>query len=120
MKKARIIIVILVLLGAASLAEAQIVVSQTTASTTRFHEKSGREKGLVIRPEILATHDVNHPEGNLINFHATVAYQFNPYYSIGGGLGVDNLQSVFSGSKALPLHRPKNRLPVFTQQWHHQ
>ena len=51
MKKARIIIVILVLLGAASLAEAQIVVSQTTASTTRFHEKSGREKGVVIRPE---------------------------------------------------------------------
>ena len=91
MKKARIIIVILVLLGAASLAEAQIVVSQTTASTRKIYEKSGREKGIVIRPEILATHDVNHPEGNLINFHATVAYQFNPYYSIGGGLGVDNL-----------------------------
>ena len=91
MKHARIIIALLVLLGATSLAEAQIVVSQTTASTRKIYEKSGREKGIVIRPEILATHDGDSPGGNLINIHAIVAYQFNPYFSIGGGLGIDNL-----------------------------
>jgi len=82
---------LLVLLGAASLAEAQIVVSSTNASTTRTYEKSGRVKGLVIRPEILATQDSDPPSGNLINIHAIVAYQFNPYFSIGGGLGIDIL-----------------------------
>ena len=82
MKKARIIIAMLVLFGVASLAEAQIVVSQTTASTTRFHEKSGREKGWVISPEVGISK-------KFYMANVTAAYQFNPFLSIGGGTGLE-------------------------------
>lgn len=96
MKHARIIIALLVLLGAASLAEAQVVVSQTTASTTKVYEKSGREKGLVVRPELGLTYIEYNPEGVFLNAHAIIAYQFNPYFAIGAGTGVDN---TFCGSQ---------------------
>ena len=82
MKKARIIIAMLVLFGVASLAEAQIVVSQTTASTTRVHEKSGREKGWVICPEVGISK-------KFYMANVTAAYQFNPFLSIGGGTGLE-------------------------------
>jgi len=76
---------LLVLLGAASLAEAQIVVSQTTASTTRIHAKSGREKGLVIRPEI----GIRGLSNTFYMADVTAAYQFSPNLSIGGGTGLE-------------------------------
>ena len=82
MKHARIIIALLMLLGASSLAEAQIVVSSTTASTTRLHEKSGREKGWVISPEVGISK-------KFYMANVTAAYQFNPYLSIGGGIGLE-------------------------------
>ena len=82
MKHTRIIIALSLLLSIASLAEAQIVVSQTTASTTRVHEKSGRKKGLVIRPEVGISKD-------FYMVDASVAYQFNPYLAFGGGLGFE-------------------------------
>lgn len=86
MKHPRIIIAMAVLLGAASLAEAQIVVSSTTATTIR--EKSGREKGIVIRPDLGIGWGVAQ-EPLLVEFSGTVAYQLNPYLAIGVGLGFD-------------------------------
>lgn len=86
MKKVRIIMVMLVLLGMASLADAQIVVSQTTASTTRIHEKSGREKGFVIRPEIAA--GFGFWTGVMYDLNCSFDYQFNPYFSVGAATGV--------------------------------
>lgn len=94
MKKARNIIVLLMLLGAASLAEAQIMVSSTTASTQRIYEKSGREKGLVIRPELnLGTCDF---VDGIYGGSATLVYQFSPYIEagIGGGVTV-NVSEMF-------------------------
>lgn len=87
MKKVRIIMAMLVLLGAAPLAEAQIMVSSTTASTQRIYEKSGREKGWVIRPELTMGYTFHYGFSSIIN--ATFAYQFNPYYTIGAGAGVN-------------------------------
>lgn len=85
MKKSRIIIALLVLLGAASLAEAQIVVSSTTASTHREKPKSGREKGWVIRPEV-EFGTGSHFDGG-VGIYGTAAYQLNSYFAFGGGLG---------------------------------
>lgn len=89
MKKARNIIVLLMLLGAASLAEAQIVISQTTVSTTRVYEKSGREKGFLIRPEAAA--GVGFGVGMMYDLNCSFGYQFNPYFSIGGGTGINSI-----------------------------
>ena len=86
MKHTIIIMAMLMLLGAASLAEAQIVVSSTTASTIR--EKSGREKGLVIRPDLGAGWGVAYGP-LLVEINGTIAYQLNPYLAIGVGLGYD-------------------------------
>lgn len=91
MKKVRIIMALLVLLGVASLAEAQIVVSQTTASTTKVYEKSGREKGFLIRPEVGL--GVVFDEGWFLNLQGTFAYQFNPYFTIGAGIGMNIIPS---------------------------
>lgn len=91
MKKARIIMAILMLLGAASLAEAQIVVSQTTASTSKVYEKSGREQGFVIRPELGLGADLGYCGGWFLGLHATFAYQFNPYFTLGAGTGLNCL-----------------------------
>ena len=79
---------LLVLLGAASLAEAQIVVSSTTASTVTIKEKekSGREKGLAIRPEIGIGTGMLDLE---MACFGTVAYQFNPIIAVGGGAGLE-------------------------------
>ena len=101
MKNTRIIMALLMLLGAVSLAEAQIVVSQTTASTTRIHEKSGRKKGVVIRPEIAlgfgnCRSRVDYGEyemdfygkTNLISLYCNFDYQFNPYFTLGAGTGL--------------------------------
>lgn len=88
----------LVLLGAAPLAKAQIVISSTTASTTHTKAektKSGRDKGWVIRPELGIG-----GYGFTFNYHVmgltgTFEYQFNPYIAIGFGAGL-NWYSDFS------------------------
>lgn len=71
MKKVSIIMIMLMLLGAASLAEAQIVVSQTTASTIRIYEKSEREKGFYVRPEGAFGFGFFHHNGMLINLNCS-------------------------------------------------
>jgi len=84
----------LMLLGAAPLAEAQIMVSSTTATTQRIYEKSGREKGWVLRPEASFGFGFIHKTGLLTHLNGTFNYQFNPYFSVGAGSGL-NVFSVF-------------------------
>lgn len=95
MKNARIIMAMLVLLGAASMAEAQIVVSSTTASTTREVTRSGRE-GWAIRPAV----EIGLPS---FGISGTVCYHFNPYFSIGGGLGCFVVYDNSSRPSSLPI-----------------
>lgn len=78
----------LVLFGMATLSEAQIVVSSTNASTTKIYEKSGREKGWLIRPELGVGYHVMEGGGFMFDPSVTIEYQFNPYFSIGAGTGV--------------------------------
>lgn len=90
MKTTRLLITVL-LLGMASLAEAQIVVSSTTASTTHVRAekpKSERTRDLVIRPAIDL--GVGVWEFPFVGVSGTIAYQFNPHYSIGGGFGFNS------------------------------
>lgn len=90
MKQSKFFIALLMLLGTATLAQAQIVVSSTNATTERIYEKSGRVKGLVIRPELGITYIFYNPEGFFLSANATIAYQFNPYFAVGVGTGIDN------------------------------
>lgn len=90
MKKTSIIIALLLLFGLTSLTEAQIVVTSTTASTTHVKKerpKSGREKGWLIRPELGVGYHVMENGGFMLDPSVTIAYQFNPYFSIGAGTG---------------------------------
>ena len=88
MKLTRLIIALVLLFGMTTFAEAQIVVTSTTASTTHVKKerpKSGREKGWVIRPEIEP--GMGFREEGSLGLRGVACYQFNPYWSIGGGLG---------------------------------
>ena len=88
MKKSSIIIILALLFGMTTLAEAQIVVTSTTASTTHVKKerpKSGREKGLVVRPEI--EYGSGFAGYGNIGINAFVGYQFNPYFAVGGSCG---------------------------------
>ena len=119
MKHARIIIALLVLLGAASLAEAQIVVSQTTASTTRIHAKSGREKGFIIRPEVGIGSNISDGWW-AFNLYATFAYQFNPYFAIGVGTGLNSFPFQEYDRKTAILGLPlfvNSRVYFSDRQW---
>lgn len=81
MKKIKILFTVLMLFAFVYKAEAQIVVTSTTASTEKTPKtKSIRQKGLVVRPEIGA--------GFSFNARCNVIYQFNPYISLGGGTGI--------------------------------
>lgn len=104
MKRVRIIMVMLVLLGVASLAEAQIVVSQTTVSTTRVYEKSGREKGWVIRPELGFGFHISNHGGFMIDPTITGVYQFSPYFSIGAGSGITYLNCIYDAMISIPIY----------------
>lgn len=70
--------------------DAQIVVTSTTASTEKIpeppKEKSLRQKGLVLRPEIGI--GLNIEGGMQLNLLGIASYQFNPYISLGGGTGI--------------------------------
>lgn len=80
--------------------EAQIVVTSTTASTEKIpeppKEKSLRQKGLVVRPEIGIGIGLNTEIGiglktsskMHLNILGIANYQFNPYISLGGGAGL--------------------------------
>lgn len=117
MKKVRIVIALLVLLGAASLAEAQIVVSSTTASTTHVKAekpKSGRAKGWVFRPEGTIGGSVGGKSLSLVKLHGTFDYQFNPYFSIGVGTG---MSYVFSGDWSIPLPYANARAYFCDRKW---
>ena len=72
--------------------EAQIVVTSTTASTEKIpeppKEKSLRQKGLVVRPEIGI--GLNTSAKMQLNILGIANYQFNPYISLGGGAGLSS------------------------------
>lgn len=102
MKNARIIMAMLMLLGAATLVEAQIVVSSTTASTVRQRPKSGREKGLVLRPDI--EYGVGAVEFGM-GINCTADYQFNPIFSVGGGIGC-NYEFYWAECVSKPISMP--------------
>ena len=84
----RTLLIIMMLFGLAALTEAQIVVTSTTASTKHVKKerpKSGREKGLVIRPEF--EYGSGFAGYGNIGINAFVGYQFNPYFAVGGSCG---------------------------------
>lgn len=71
--------------------EAQTLISSTTAYTEVIKpeaSKSGRVRGLVIRPEVgLGAYS----KGFVACANGTLSFQFNPYFSLGGGYGLDVL-----------------------------
>lgn len=113
MKKAKIMMALLMLFGMASSAEAQIVVSQTTASTTKVYEKSGREKGWVIRPEAEFGAVFRYYSWSL-KLHANFTYQFNPYFTLGAGTGFNSMPS--KKLNAFPLYA-NARFYFCDRQW---
>ena len=87
MKKIKILFTVLMLFAFVYKAEAQIVVTSTTASTEKTPKtKSIRQKGLVVRPEIGI--GLNLEKGMQLNILGIANYQFNPYISLGGGTGL--------------------------------
>ena len=87
MKTARLLLVLLALFGLTSLSDAQEV------------SKSGREKGLVIRPEIGVGMG---SLGKSDNYYAlylqgSVDYQFNPYFNAGVGAGFSTNNWCYGG-----------------------
>lgn len=101
MKKLRILFAILVVMVIGSQVNAQTLISSTTAYTTVINSepaKSGRVKGLVLRPEIGIESDIDFDD---LGFQAngTIAYQFNPYIAIGLGSGYER----FNGYKYIPV-----------------
>ena len=97
MKKALLVITIFIL-GLSSIAEAQIIVNSTQASTIK--EKSSRQKGLVLRTDIGAGF-LYGPNVYSINLSGNIGYQFNPFITLGGGLGIEYLED---GSLAIPFY----------------
>lgn len=87
MKKIKILFTVLMLFAFVYKAEAQIVVTSTTASTEKTPKsKSIRQKGLVVRPEIGI--GLNEEKWMQLNILGIANYQFNPYISLGGGTGL--------------------------------
>ena len=98
MKNRILLLLLFVCLSFTTVTEAQTLITSTTASTTVIEEeptKSGRVKGLVLRPEARIGYGTG---GAVIGLDGTLAYQFNPYISLGGGYGwdvCDGLNSVW-------------------------
>jgi len=89
MKKIKILFTVLMLFAFVYKAEAQIVVTSTTASTEKTPKtKSIRQKGLVVRPEIGIGLNVEEWMQLKLNILGIANYQFNPYISLGGGTGL--------------------------------
>lgn len=95
--KKKLLIVSIFLLGISTMAEAQIIINSTQASTIK--EKSSRQKGLIIRPDIGVGVGIGYVGAN-INLSGNIGYQFNPYITLGGGLGIEYLKS----SLAIPFY----------------
>jgi hypothetical protein len=100
MKKSLFIIVIS-LLGFSSITEAQIIVNSTQASTIKIKNKSSRQKGLILRPEGGVGFRMGHGAPFYCDFRTNIGYQFNPYITLGGGLGIDFMEE---GSSTIPLY----------------
>ena len=115
MKKTRLLLMALVIMASASVSMAQTLVTSTQASTTVILPKSDRVKGLVIRPEVGA--GLMRDGFSNLNFgfqmNGTIAYQFNPFVAIGGGIGLErydgrnfpmygNFRAYFTDTKISP------------------
>ncbi|MBP1645352.1 MAG: hypothetical protein H6Q16_927 [Bacteroidetes bacterium] len=98
--KKTLLVITLFILGLSSITEAQIIVNSTQASTIRIIEKSSRQKGLILRPEIGIGTLLDSPGGYYSNFIGNIGYQFNPYITLGGGLGIHFMEN----SSAIPLY----------------
>lgn len=97
MKKLRLVLLTMVMLSFATISMAQTLITSTQASTKVILPKSGRVKGFVIRPEIGLGTDFDF-ELLWINWGGTIAYQFNPRISIGGGICWDFEDYTFRSS----------------------
>lgn len=98
--KKTLLIITLFILGLSSITEAQIIVNSTQAITIRIIEKSSRQKGLILRPEIGVGILLDDPNGYYYNFIGNIGYQFNPYITLGGGLGIHFMEN----SSAIPFY----------------
>ncbi|MBR7022316.1 MAG: hypothetical protein IKI09_02435 [Bacteroidales bacterium] len=93
MKKTRLLILTLAIIASASVSMAQTLVTSTQASTTVILPKSDRVKGLVIRPEVGVGTEL--PD-IILGANGIVAYQFNPYIAVGGGVGLEVFGDVWT------------------------
>lgn len=89
MKKTRLLLMALVIMASASVSMAQTLITSTQASTKVILPKSDRVKGLVIRPEVGLGTAIHNIKKISFEVNGTVAYQFNPYIALGGGIGLD-------------------------------
>ncbi|MBQ7551086.1 MAG: hypothetical protein IJT04_06135 [Bacteroidales bacterium] len=96
MKTTRITLLVLAFFAVQQIGEAQTLITSTTATTTVVHSKSGREKGFVFRPEIgLGINNFyNFKRPFVYNLNGTIAYQYNPFFAFGGGVGGDYYPSL--------------------------
>lgn len=90
-KKRLFLLLLFACLSFATISKAQTLITSTSASTTIIEEeeeptRSGRVKGLVLRPETCIGYG---SRGFVTGLEGTLAYQFNPYISLGGGYGWD-------------------------------
>lgn len=101
MQRTRIILIVLAFFAVQKIVEAQTLITSTTASTTVVHSKSGREKGFVLRPEIGVginnLHDFIKISPFVYNLNGTIAYQYNPIFAFGGGVGFDYYPDLIFG-----------------------
>lgn len=95
MKKTRLLILALAILASASVSMAQTLITSTQASTTVILPKSGRVKELVIRPEVEVGTELLSFNRIILGTNGTVAYQFNPYIAVGGGVGLEVFNDVW-------------------------
>ena len=66
---------------------------------------SGRKQCVVFRPDLSYGYGIGEkeiPQGVLFELHTTIDYQFNPFFAIGGGFGVDHFLKYGSFS-SVPL-----------------
>lgn len=96
MKKTRLLILTLAIIASASVSMAQTLVTSTQASTTVILPKSDRVKGLVIRPEVGVGTELLSFDRIILGANGIVAYQFNPYIAVGGGVGLEVFGDVWT------------------------
>ena len=95
MKRIRLILLTVAIVASASISMAQTLITSTQASTKVILPNSGRVRGLVIRPEIGAGTNIDFDDF-AFSSNATLAYQFNPYIAVGGGVGFGVFNDVWT------------------------